>query len=399
MPPKSAKSAQSQIHYIFGHAKLENKNDFWSVSFSIEANDGKRIGRIVGRSICRNNIRSSFWTDMQRPSATTKAISDELFDRWAPQSSFPTGTNLFSYRWGCVLDTCLYGQHKGTGIWDSKLNDRCLFLLESLDFTGPESARTEVVHNLIERFSDHATDLHEDIGNILVSPTLVNKTSLSLEDITCHFRALGFRRVGDSNWLARSIDANHAARSISEGSDFDQAPPSTEYELFMKTLEKQRTRKVIKNTKGKGAGGKAVENSDNFKGYSNSDVQKLLSLRGITAPTEDEANQAKHGCTCGLCLGGFISPRMAYILSSNSSYNLVALVGLVECESHSQQWQSAVLGGIPFCGQTDITTTVAYKCWEYIPGDAGKLILTLFSKDAARGHYQVRHASILFGYR
>jgi len=247
-----------------------------------------------------------------------------------------------------------------------------------------------VVHNLIERFSDHATDLHEDIGNILVNPTLVNKTSLSLEETTTHFRALGFRRVGDSNWLARSIDASHAARSILETSDFDQAPPPTEYELFMKTLEKQRTQKVIKNTKGKGAGGKAVENSDNFKGYSNSDVQKLLSLRGITAPTEDEANQAKYGCTCGLCLGGFMSPRMAYILSSNSSYNFVALVGLVECESHSQQWQSAVLGGIPFCGQTDITTTVAYKCWEYIPGDAGKLILTLFSKDAARGHYQVR---------
>jgi len=81
MAPKSKQPAQNQIQYIFGHAKLENKNDFWSVSFSIEANDGKRIGRIVGRSICRNNIRSSFRTDMQRPSATTKAISDELFDR------------------------------------------------------------------------------------------------------------------------------------------------------------------------------------------------------------------------------------------------------------------------------------------------------------------------------
>ena len=256
-----------------------------------------------------------------------------------------------------------------------------------------------MVHELINRFSDHAKDLHEDIGNILVNPVLVNKSSLSLSEITMHFRASDFRRVGDSNWLARSIDASHAARIIPETSDFDQAPPPTEYELFVKTLEKQRTQKVIKNTKGKGAGGKAIENIDNFKGQSNSDVQKLLSLRGNTAPTEDEANQAKYGCTCGLCLGGFMSPRMAYILSSNSSYNFVALVGLVECESHSQQWQSAVLGGIPFCGQTDITTTVAYKCWEYIPGDAGKLILTLFSKDAARGHYQVRHASILFGYR
>jgi len=81
MAPKSKQSAQIQIQYIFGHAKLENKNDFWSVSFSMEAVDGKRIGRIVGRSICRNNIRPSFWTDMQRPSDTTKAVSNELFDR------------------------------------------------------------------------------------------------------------------------------------------------------------------------------------------------------------------------------------------------------------------------------------------------------------------------------
>ena len=83
MPPKSAKSAQNQIQYIFDHVQLENKNDFWSVSFAMDAVDGKKesIARIVGRSICRNNIRSTFWTDMQRPSATTKAISEELFDR------------------------------------------------------------------------------------------------------------------------------------------------------------------------------------------------------------------------------------------------------------------------------------------------------------------------------
>ena len=280
-------------------------------------------------------------------------------------------------------------------MWNSKLNDRCLFLLESLDFTGPASAAENVVHELIIRFSDHAKDLHGDIGNILVNPTLVNKTSLSFDDITKHFRASEFRRVGDSKWLARSIDENHVERRIPETSDSDQCPPLTEYELLMKTLQKQRTQKAIKNAGAKGAGGKAVENSDNFKGYSASDVQKLLSLRGITASTEDEANQAKYGCTCGLCLGGFISPRMAYILSQNSSYNFVALVGLVGCESHSQEWQCAVLGGVPFCGQTDITTTVAYKCWKYIPGDAGKLILTLVSKDAARGHYQVRHAGII----
>ena len=62
--------------------------------------------------------------------------------------------------------------------------------------------------------------------------------------------------------------------------------------------------------------------SDKFRGHPDDAVSKLLELRGIQKPwPQDLLTGTKYGCTCGKCLGGFMSPRMCHALLFQAEVN------------------------------------------------------------------------------
>lgn len=80
----------------------------------------------------------------------------------------------------------------------------------------------------------------------------------------------------------------------------------TPLETLEASLESRRTMKQVMLL--------TVPVADSFGGYAPSDVQCLLVLKGVKKPTVKELAQLTCGCTCGHCIGGFISPRIALAL-------------------------------------------------------------------------------------
>jgi hypothetical protein len=60
--------------------------------------------------------------------------------------------------------------------------------------------------------------------------------------------------------------------------------------------------------------GLTIDISDQFKGFDEDSVACLIHLRGLNKLSETERQCLKYGCTCGKCVNGFLSPRMAYAI-------------------------------------------------------------------------------------
>lgn len=54
--------------------------------------------------------------------------------------------------------------------------------------------------------------------------------------------------------------------------------------------------------------------SDKYDGVRREELLCLLKLKGIDPRKVPKVDQVKFGCTCGECIGGFLSPRLAYAL-------------------------------------------------------------------------------------
>ncbi|KAH8589032.1 hypothetical protein B0O99DRAFT_637908 [Bisporella sp. PMI_857] len=57
-----------------------------------------------------------------------------------------------------------------------------------------------------------------------------------------------------------------------------------------------------------------VDISDNFSGFAPEAISCLAALRSLNNPSQIQYAQLKFGCTCGLCIDGFLSPRMSFAL-------------------------------------------------------------------------------------
>ena len=54
--------------------------------------------------------------------------------------------------------------------------------------------------------------------------------------------------------------------------------------------------------------------ADDYSGLTSYQLQCLVQLKRMENPSHDELTRLCFGCTCGLCLGGVLSPRVAYSL-------------------------------------------------------------------------------------
>ena len=74
--------------------------------------------------------------------------------------------------------------------------------------------------------------------------------------------------------------------------------------------------------------------SDVFHGFTSSQVERIKLLSGLKDPSRSDSSRLTFGCTCGQCLGGFLSPRMAFALDCQGDIKHEELDDDLEDGSH-----------------------------------------------------------------
>ncbi|OGE52683.1 hypothetical protein PENARI_c009G07760 [Penicillium arizonense] len=185
-------------------------------------------GESFGLLIRRDRIGVSFFETMEPPSSETMQLACDLFDRH-----------------GRLKYELMYHPiRKGLGIWQGELSLGNFLIIESVSVMK-NHRRGGVGRELVMDMIQKAIALNDDIRFIFAYPTCLHEGE-DLQDragmnkrerykmaraqatvAICFFRALGFRRVGLSNWFALSSkDANHISRTIPAENDID--PPEIE---------------------------------------------------------------------------------------------------------------------------------------------------------------------------
>ena len=137
------------------------------------------------------------------------------------------------------------------------------------------------------------------------------------------WRAIGFRRVGSSPYFCMANDSTHPSHSLSAKDDYRRplvlsmpfaaeakASRNLEGETPLECLEAGLESGRLKRR----AGFMTIPVSDRFCGFAPNDVECLRLLKGIENPLPHQLAQLTYGCTCGQCLEGFMSPRVAFAL-------------------------------------------------------------------------------------
>ncbi|KAI1740243.1 hypothetical protein F4680DRAFT_465702 [Xylaria scruposa] len=154
----------------------------------------------------------------------------------------------------------------------------------------------------------------------------------------------------------------------------------TPLEALQSSLELQRT------------GTPRARASDSFIGFCQSDIECLVALKGteifdldklldrdiwaVSSATEEMASRVcevnlirntlrlKYGCTCGQCIGGFLSPRMHIALLHQAEYQHDILYDYPGSEFSGQYWvelNNDVLGYVPGAVQKNLTTNKSMR--------------------------------------
>lgn len=89
-------------------------------------------------------------------------------------------------------------------------------------------------------------------------------------------------------------------------SDTRNLSGETSLETLEAALEARRTKKEL--------GMMTTVASDEFDGFQLNEIKCLELLAAITRPSNDQMLRLKFGCTCGRCIGGYISPRTSFEL-------------------------------------------------------------------------------------
>ena len=185
-------------------------------------NDGKEqdVAWCNAFIIDRNPIRDKFYTEMEEPAQELSELAFALFDRW-----------------GCLKselrDQCF---KKGSGVWGNELDNGKFLEIEYLrvekDFRRQGIAK-KLVEELWETAKTKGCKFALAWGTNLNTREDEEKTrDMSKDDRYNHYRgivaanvafwrALGFRRVGSSEWFCLMKDPDHPAHKLSTQDDYD----------------------------------------------------------------------------------------------------------------------------------------------------------------------------------
>ncbi|KAK5788438.1 hypothetical protein VI817_009396 [Penicillium citrinum] len=167
---------------------------------------------------------------MEQPSVETMQLAYQIFDRYGRLKD-----ELMRH---CV--------RKGSGVWQNELSSGNFLLIESVS-VAQKHRGSGIGRNIVLNLIEKAQGLDNDVRFVFAYPSCLHegedfqerdgKTKderIKMADAQTanairFFRALGFRRIGLTNWFAFSIkDVNHPSRGLSSQDDPD--PPEMEYD-------------------------------------------------------------------------------------------------------------------------------------------------------------------------
>ncbi|MCJ1254661.1 hypothetical protein MMC24_002476 [Lignoscripta atroalba] len=358
----------------------------------------EQIGHCHAKLLYRDRIRPNFYRDMEEPSQGTSALAFDLFDRWGSLRA----------------DLQEHPIKKGSGVWGSETDEGSILLFE-LVLVKEDHRKKGIGKSLVEEIWEKAKEMDPDCGFAFAWATHLNvgearrdaRDLSSADRLNLHrqntakavafWRALGFRRVGSSEWFCLAKDPLHPSRTLAAIDDYD--PPDgpnmegqsladvspihsaiaelhdvavvtfldqyhashaftdaswrvldedgntilhlaarysklnalrwllgksisaeflaarnyageTPLEALETLLETNRTRREVMMM--------TIPVSDDFMGHAKDSVDCLLELKCLRNPTADTILRTTYGCTCGECVGGFLSPRMMFTLQCHA---------------------------------------------------------------------------------
>ena len=78
--------------------------------------------------------------------------------------------------------------------------------------------------------------------------------------------------------------------------------------------------------------------ADKFEGYDDATIDCLIKLLGVERATAEQRERVKFGCSCGLCVSGFLSPRMFKKLHRAAEVLYKLLSVFVESGADGHAW-------------------------------------------------------------
>lgn len=87
-------------------------------------------------------------------------------------------------------------------------------------------------------------------------------------------------------------------------------------------LESRRTMRRL--------GGLTIPMSDEFGSFTQAETICLQLLKGLSNPTPTQLARLAYGCTCGECVGGFLSPRLLFALEDQCETHHYQLNGMLD---------------------------------------------------------------------
>ena len=412
-----------------------------SINIRIKANeaaDSPEVGFCKARLINRDWIRANFHRDMEEASDHTSTVGFGLFNRW-----------------GCLKSEYMtHPVKKGTGVWGPELNKGRFALIEYFE-VKEEYQRKGYGKELFERAWTEAQNLAKkafcDCNFAIIFASVLNSQDLGYQAMRLPFteqehfyqkayqekqdalegfwRAMGFRRIGSSEFFCFAKNPDHPSRSLlpqddymypwrlrissrADSQDFplvDLLPSPNDWEH--KTYNDSQTKELLearlqshpvtdptwtstdahennilhvlarsaklesltwalrmpfagilrsaRNLEGetplealesrlesartcKSMQGIMLVMSDQFSGFTPKQVECLKLLSCMKDPNSSELSQLTFGCTCGQCLAGFLSPRVAFAL-------------VCQAEIHHDMQNDDVGNGIRWCESWDHT--------------------------------------------
>ncbi|KAI1109215.1 hypothetical protein F5Y14DRAFT_444878 [Nemania sp. NC0429] len=471
--------AQVTVESYFADEEDDEEDDFprWAKHISGVVNVGQHeVAGCDAKLIRRGPIRNAFWYHMEALCEESSSLAFELFDRYGRLNRE-------------------YDEHeirKGSGVWGRELDHDDILIIEIID-VEPRWRRQGMGTKLLSAILDKARQESKGTSAkhlcAFVSPMYLTQEPDSdaeeldlgtiseqeqVENFTHFFRSLGFRRVGNSRWLAFTDDDSHPSRRLDKSQDWDapvkqlkgeqitpellrtvlsslrdrsisgaecvsimrevfaveanaplqlyadengntilhmatmcrkaepisfimsKVPQITEkrnsdgwtaLEALQSSLEQQRTQ---------GAGDWmriiADDMSDNFTGFRQPDIECLAALTGteifdlhelsdedlwaVSSVTDAGSSgvrefnpihntlRLKCGCTCGQCIGGFLSPRMQFALHYQAVFQYDTQNDYPGADCRGTEWvdlNHQFLTHVPEAVQENLTTSKSMR--------------------------------------
>ncbi|KAI1258834.1 hypothetical protein F5Y18DRAFT_324274 [Xylariaceae sp. FL1019] len=183
------------------------------------------VGSCTSTLIRRNKIQNIFYHEIEGPSQETSAMGFALFDRY--------GRLKPALKKNAVK--------QGSGIWGDELDVGDIHLIDQVHI-DKQHRRKGLGKKLVEAVLDRGQAKSNPKTYIAIARTATlrfetdreceGKTKEEEREISfrqtqvseCFLRSLGFRRIGSTEWFARTGDKNHRCHSLPADQDFD--PPS-----------------------------------------------------------------------------------------------------------------------------------------------------------------------------